>query len=606
MRSIVLAALAVLSAGSGALAGSTDYNRIIAFGDSLSDNGNYDSNATSHLSPPYYGAGAVDHFGRFSNGPTWMEMLSDPHKTTNPDSSMNRFWAGTGFTTPFDVGGTGDNVNAAIGGATTTGGTVPAVDEQITQFLGAGGVFGANDLVSVQGGANDFTSLLGAPVLDSVAISTGIATANNEATNIDSLIAAGAKNILVSDLPDLAVLPSVSGSPATAHTASVVADAYNSALHDATVALAAAHPDVNLIQMDWSAMVNVLRSRPDAFGFTNVTDACYTGAVCATPDTYLFWDSSHTTNAAQRYVAQYANLLLSTDETGSDAALLGQSAFDRQLHSSDILFRAASSGFTKAPLIAYAKATGGFENGGARGGALAGFDASLGPVSLGADAGFDTGSLSGPALTAAVTGGHLAAYAFGDYGQFFGGVEAGVSFDSFGNIRRDTGFPTVVATGSTSGLGGSVAATLGMRQQAGTITIVPAVRLGFAAVRTGGYTETAPLLALQYSDRLTTTLFYQVRVRASAPLPMALPVDAFGEIGYEGLGLTSDSYTAKLAGNTAKASTISPGLAPDGFYFRGGLETAIGGAAKIEAEYDFAQHGGSPVNGVSVRVAMPL
>jgi hypothetical protein len=109
---VMLATLVLLSAAP-ALADPLDYGRIVAFGDSLSDNGNLAHNYPIPGSPPllpgYYN-------GRFSTGPTWIELLSNPTLSINPDSSMNRFWAGSLFAPPYDTGSSKYNVDAAIGG----------------------------------------------------------------------------------------------------------------------------------------------------------------------------------------------------------------------------------------------------------------------------------------------------------------------------------------------------------------------------------------------------------------------------------------------------------------------------------------------------------
>ena len=49
----------------------TTYTALFAFGDSLSDAGNlyFADGGTAPVSPPYYA-------GHFSNGPTWVEDLS--------------------------------------------------------------------------------------------------------------------------------------------------------------------------------------------------------------------------------------------------------------------------------------------------------------------------------------------------------------------------------------------------------------------------------------------------------------------------------------------------------------------------------------------------
>src|SRR5208337_4847303 len=137
-----------------ALADPSSYNRVISFGDSLQDNGNLYRNtfnvgglATAvPVSPPVPG-GTYDQ--RFSNGPTWIELVSsiplasNPSLSSNPTSSMNNFWSGSGFFSTTGVTTTG-NVNAAIGGALSNGFTgaplpgIPGVFQQIQDYHNAG------------------------------------------------------------------------------------------------------------------------------------------------------------------------------------------------------------------------------------------------------------------------------------------------------------------------------------------------------------------------------------------------------------------------------------------------------------------------------------
>ncbi len=233
-----------------AMADPNDFSRIISFGDSLSDNGNLANNIPPDPPKPPFLPGYFN--GRFSNGPTWIELLSNPANSSNPDSSMNRFWGGFLFGGPFNVDG---NVNAAIGGAQTVSGFPPSVQTQIATFLSpaAGGAFGPHDLVSIQGGANDFFNFFGAnpnptqAELQNFATLTGV----NEASNIAFAIGAGAKTILVSNLPNFGATPSFNGSPATAQGGLFASAVYNTTLDQATQQLAALHPNVNLVQMDW-------------------------------------------------------------------------------------------------------------------------------------------------------------------------------------------------------------------------------------------------------------------------------------------------------------------------------------------------------------------
>jgi len=69
LRNAALAALSVAALGAVATAASAQsYNRLVVFGDSLSDNGNLYAVSGQPVSPPYFQ-------GRFSNGPVFTELL---------------------------------------------------------------------------------------------------------------------------------------------------------------------------------------------------------------------------------------------------------------------------------------------------------------------------------------------------------------------------------------------------------------------------------------------------------------------------------------------------------------------------------------------------
>ena len=562
--------------------------------------------------------------GRFSNGPTWIELLSNPANSSNPDSSMNRFWGGFLFGGPFNVDG---NVNAAIGGAQTVSGFPPSVQTQIATFLAAGGVFGPNDLVSIQGGANDFFNFFGAnpnPTqtdLQNFATLTGV----NEASNIAFAIGAGAKTILVSNLPNFGATPSFNGSPATAQGGLFASAVYNTTLDQATQQLAALHPNVNLVQMDWFSALNVVIANPAAFGFTNVTDACIltpscAGASVADQNRFLFWDTVHPTEAGHELLAEYAALLLSTEETGKAVGALGQVALTTRLEGSDIIFRRAINPFREGPGGLYAEIigqTGSFDGSqtilGSTGvdfnaaGVRAGFDASDGPVGFGASLAYETGNISGHLLKSDMRSTQIDTYALTHLSAFFAGVEAGVSFNDYTGIERQTGFPTVTADGGTESIDYTAAATLGAQYQMSGITLTPAVRVGYASLNLDGYTESAPILALQYGDRDVTTGFWTARLRASTPLFGYDHAIAYGEVGYEDLFSTNDSYTAKLAFNTAHAVTINDDLQASGLYFKAGVGGYLDNNIKLTGEYTLSlQNGNGDVQSGRLRVTIPL
>src|ERR1700754_1440974 len=151
LRNAAAAALAVAAMGAVATAAEAQtYNRIVVFGDSLSDNGNLYALTGQPTSPPYFQ-------GRFSNGPVFTELLG---------FTVGRYTAGAPVT---------GSVNYAFGGARTDNSALPpGMRNQLLAYTGGGGTFGANDLVTVLGGANNIFQ--GIPVAAVSASPTGTIT----------------------------------------------------------------------------------------------------------------------------------------------------------------------------------------------------------------------------------------------------------------------------------------------------------------------------------------------------------------------------------------------------------------------------------------------
>ena len=126
-----VAALALAACAFAGQASAQSYDRLVVFGDSLSDNGNLylASGGTQPPSPPYYQ-------GRFSSGPVFTELL--------------------GFDAANFNGSVTGSINYAFGGARTDDsmGPPPGMLTQLGAYLARGGTFGEGDLVTVLGGAN--------------------------------------------------------------------------------------------------------------------------------------------------------------------------------------------------------------------------------------------------------------------------------------------------------------------------------------------------------------------------------------------------------------------------------------------------------------------
>ncbi len=255
---------------------------ITVFGDSLSDNGNAfkASGGTVPPSPPYFN-------GRFSNGPVWVESFSTEFKL--PAAVINNFaFAG------------------ATSGATNTNPTppglpaLPGLATELNQFLAVSPKVNPNGLFVVWAGANDY---LGGGITNPAPVVGNITTA------VQRLTSAGAQQLVVPNLPDLGKIPLGAANPAQSAGLTQLTAAHNLGLKTSLQTLARNNPNISIIPTDIAALFNAAITTPARFGLNNVTQPCLnpaTGAVCATPDTFLFWDTLHPTAAGHRLISAYA------------------------------------------------------------------------------------------------------------------------------------------------------------------------------------------------------------------------------------------------------------------------------------------------------------
>jgi len=187
------------------------YSAFDVFGDSLSDVGNvFIASGGTQPASPYVN-------GQFSNGPVWAQILS---------SSL-----GLGALHPSLAGGT----DFAFGGATTgnpstASAIVPTLTEQIGMFLASvGGNAPSSAPYAVWIGGTDLYNILSSGVPAPVALAEAQAAAQSEAADISTLIAQGARDILVPLVPDLGVTPVAIAAGAEA-AATLLAQTYNAAL----------------------------------------------------------------------------------------------------------------------------------------------------------------------------------------------------------------------------------------------------------------------------------------------------------------------------------------------------------------------------------------
>jgi phospholipase/lecithinase/hemolysin len=292
--------------------------QIYTFGDSLSDVGNV-FNATTQLNnvgyppEPYFN-------GRFSNGPVWVEYLAKrlklqpvPYTTLPPGS----FSSPNGINYAF--GGSSSGLNNAVFPTAP----LPGMLAQVNLFSSA---LTANQkqadpkaLYIVWAGANDY--LFG-----------GVTNPQQPVANISNAITAlatvGAKNIMVLNLSDLGQLPGTRSTQFSTQLTTLT-NAHNLALSRAVTSLNRSLPGVNIIPVDVNTLVKTVVKFPGVFGFTNVTEACFTNnTVCATPNKYLFWDEFHPSTMAHKQVQILASFVLKSRTRNSQTALLPDMELD--------------------------------------------------------------------------------------------------------------------------------------------------------------------------------------------------------------------------------------------------------------------------------------
>ncbi len=293
---------------SAAAAAEIGFSRLVVFGDSLSDSGN-GFVVTQHVAVRPYELIPAAPYARgglhFSNGETWVEQLAGQLRLTNS--------VGPALRTP------GVSSNYAVGGARARVGTVFDLSSQVVMFLGDfGGAAPMDALYIVHIGGNDLRDAIEALASDpsgttSVAI---IGDALNAiANNIITLTSAGARQFLVPNAPNLALVPAVRlQGPQAQAAAQFLSIAFNNALAVLLSNLEAGLP-ITLHRLDVFTLINEAVALPASVGLTEVKAPCITpgttaDAECTHPDDYLFWDGIHPTRTGHAILARRASAIL--------------------------------------------------------------------------------------------------------------------------------------------------------------------------------------------------------------------------------------------------------------------------------------------------------
>lgn len=327
-----------------------DFNKIIFFGDSLSDNGNLYKTFLKIIpkSPPYYQ-------GRFSNGPVWAEILAQSMQIDYEDYAVGGatalfHWPQIQFVSP------------------------ELLEYEVNKYLAQTvGQDKSQNLYSFWIGSNDY--LYG---LEKKADQFTNDVVNKEMSMIDLLVASGAKNFLVLNLPDISRVPEAQGDPVLQVRYHELIVSNNDKLKNALVQLKSDHPEVNIYFIDVYSFLNGAIDHPDQYNqlfnvnITDVSDSCWPGKYtlqpksleksvyqdvvkelstmstkldakvltndiiyspelayvyqvgksyengmqpCANPDQYLFWDHVHPTTTVHQVLSQIVLKTLQSQPT---------------------------------------------------------------------------------------------------------------------------------------------------------------------------------------------------------------------------------------------------------------------------------------------------
>ncbi len=313
-----------VSAPRGFSATPPTFSQVVVFGDSLSDDGNIRHRLQDQYDISYPGGDYNYSDGRFTNSSdtdpssdkyagTWHEQLERDFLGLPDGAIINSLDGGTDYAFGGATTAQGTIERTVISNPDPFGGgdftvTVDNLGKQVDDYL-ADNTPATDALFIVWGGGNDF--------FDDHSDANVPVVATNVSGLVQQLAEAGARYIMVPNVPPLGLVPHYKDDPETAAALNTASAAYRTQLNtdlDATVAtLANEGITITLYRLDVYGLFYRLAANPDDYGFTNISDSAQGEDV--NPDEYLFWDDIHPTTAGHFQIAQAAYDLLSGTAT---------------------------------------------------------------------------------------------------------------------------------------------------------------------------------------------------------------------------------------------------------------------------------------------------
>ena len=539
---------------------SAQFTNAYFFGDSLTDSGSF-----KPVLPPGTGLFTTNP------GPVWSQLVAQHY-------GLNAI--------PADQGGT----NFAQGGARVTDlpgvpnspptGTATPIAAQVAQLVSAGPI-DRGALYAVWGGANDIFFQLGA--LGAGAITAAQLQANAIGA-AGSLAAAGARYIVVFNLPDIGRSPFGAASGQAAQI-SAISGLYNTALIGGLDALGAPTIRVNI-----QVLLNEVEANPAAFGITNVTTpACGTtpSLLCTqatlvtrnAASTFLFADGVHPTSAGHALIAQAVESMIEGPaKIGvlAEAPLAVEQATFRAIDSR--MISALDAPVSSNKLQAWASYDYGRNDFDGR---FISGSANVNTVSAGGDIKVTEHMLVGGAFGYADdrgdfgggSGGYTlrettgTAYIGYGMGPWYVGATLGAGDLDFHDVHRnfDLGALFRTESGETRGWHAMASVLGGYWFNYASVLHGPFVRLAYQQIRVSGFAErgddsTALIYGEQNRKSLISTLGWQVAGQIGNVRP-------FARVGWEFEGKDDDRFVS-ASSVTLGGSYSIPALKPDSNYVR--------------------------------------
>ena len=588
----------LLTAG-GAWAANSPFSGETVFGDSLSDDGNLSI---------YVG---LPNIMRFTTNPgtTTVENVAAYYSLALTPSLQG----GTNFA----YGGAGVTTNAPF-----TPAGVPTVTQQVTSYLAANPKLSGSELYTVFGGANDIfyhetaaaagsfvaangagdnaaqlaglTALVegfeGVSTLESQATATAAiqAAAAQELTLIGSLQKAGARYIVVFNLPDIGRTPSATMDDALVPGTKAALTAASTAF-DTVLNAGLKTTSIGIIPVNTFALLNEVLANPSAYGFVNSTDAACTTAsslnctraTLKTPDayaTYVFADGVHPTTTTHALFAQVVeNEIIAPQQISllaeqplatleAERNVIGQQLLADQLDPALGIHLFAHGGYVRQHVSAEAYTPSAHDDDGL---ITAGVDDQLTPaVTLGAELSGGTSSeeLSGQLhrfRTDAIMGSIFAQYVHGP--AYLSGA-AGYGDLHLHDIQRlfKIGPVTRTENGEVDGETSTVNATAGYWFGAPALRAGPFVTGAYERVHLDAYDEAGgDSAAMSFGPQTRESLIGQAGLRVQGSLPFeTLALRPYAEVGY---AYDADARTRSVVAGltTMNGEFAVPGFSPD-------------------------------------------